>query len=174
MKDFIREGDAATVEAHPLSLELVSRLMRLDSAAFGRAVCRLLTAMGYERPRTLAHAGLGGRNKDGGADIEVYARTGVTVIKVLVQAKQYSEPVPARYVDTLRGALARSGGGAGLIISTGGFSTVAVEAAETPGLPPVRLVDGSAFVRLMIRHGLGVQGGLIVDEAYFARLAGAS
>jgi len=172
MKDSRYDRDIEAAEPHSISLELVSRLMRLDSAAFGRAVCRLLTAMGYERPRTLAHAGLGGRNKDGGADIEAYANTGVTVIKVLIQAKQYAGPVPARYVDTLRGALARSGGVAGLIISTGGFSAVAVEAAETPGLPPVRLVDGGALVRLMIRHGLGVRPGLVVDEAYFARLAG--
>jgi restriction endonuclease Mrr len=157
-----------------VTAELLRRLRLLDYAAFELAVCRLLQAMGYDRPRLLGRTRLRGHNRGGGADIEAFARTGVTLTRVLVRAKQYGGPVPARHVDELRGALAREGAGMGLIVSTGGFSLVAAARAEAGAILPVRLVDGGALAALLIRHGLGVRPGLVLDERFFAGLRSAA
>jgi restriction endonuclease Mrr len=94
--------------------------------------------------------------------------------KVLVQAKQYGIPVQAKYVDELRGTIARLGGGQGIIVSTAEFSPVALASAKASTILPVRLVGGELLARLLIRHRIGVRPGLRVvltlDEPFFAGL----
>jgi restriction system protein len=144
-----------------LRAEILEHIRGVDYLAFERIVIRLLTAMGYEnaclRGRTARSS-----NRDGGADLEATARTGSSVAKVLVQAKQYAAPVQAKYVDELRGVMARLGAGQGLIVSTAGFSPVAVASARACGLLPVRLIGGDALARLLIRYRVGVRPGLRV------------
>jgi len=161
-----------------LRTELLDRLRNADYLTFERVVCRLLAAMGYERVELRGRTRFSGRNRDGGADIEAVARTGLSMTKVLVQAKQYRVPVQSKYVDELRGAIARHGGGQGIIVSTAEFSPVAIASAKASSILPVRLIGGGLLVRLLIRYGIGVRPGLrvvlTVDEDVFACSGGNS
>jgi len=154
-----------------LRSELLDRLRCVDYLTFERVVCRLLSAMGYERVSLRGRTRFSGRNRNGGADIEAVARTGLSMSKILVQAKQYGTTVQAKYVDELRGTIARLGGGQGIIVSTAEFSPVALASAKASSILPIRLIGGELLARFLIRHRIGVRPGLRVvltlDEPFF-------
>lgn len=101
--------------------------------------------------------------------------------KVIVQLKQYGPDlqVHQRCVDELRGTCLRVGASEAILITTSGFSHVVQEQAaalarEKTPLAPVHLVDGSALLRALVAHQVGVthntDGTAHVDAAYFDAL----
>ncbi len=91
-----------------------------------------------------------------------------------MQAKQYRRPVSRRFVDELRGAALRTGAQQGVLLTTSTFYLPAYRAVWKGCPLPVRLVDGSEMLDLLIAHDLGVitsaRGRTKLDRKYFEDL----
>lgn len=155
----------ATVEQ-----ELLARLHAQEPAFFEQAVLDLLMAMGY--------GGAEGRatrtqlSNDGGID-GVIDQDALGLSRVYVQAKRYAPDtsVGRPEIQGFVGALQGHQAGQGVFITTGRFSTAAIQYAEN--VPTrVALVDGARLARLMIKYRVGVQvrktyDVVELDEDYF-------
>lgn len=150
--------------------ELLVRLHDGDPAFFEQAVLDLLIAMGY--------GGAEGRatrtqlSNDGGID-GVIDQDALGLSRIYVQAKRYAvtntvgRPDIQAFVGALQGAQANQG----VFLTTGRFSSAAVQYAEAIQ-SRVILIDGERLARLMIRYGVGVQvernvAIVKVDEDFF-------
>ena len=74
-------------------------------------------------------------------------------IRIAVQVKRWKQNVQAPIVQQVRsnlGALEQ-----GLIITTGGYSTGAIEEAARVDGRPVALIDGKQLASLLAKHGIG-------------------
>ena len=150
--------------------ELLARLHAQEPAFFEQAVLDLLMAMGY--------GGAEGRatrtqlSNDGGID-GVIDQDALGLSRVYVQAKRYAPDtsVGRPEIQGFVGALQGHQAGQGVFITTGRFSSTAVQYAEN--VPTrVALVDGARLARLMIKYRVGVQirktyDVVELDEDYF-------
>src|ERR1051325_9640048 len=144
----------------PASLEIRrqfhTELMQLSFHGFEECIRHLLTRLGYEHVRMVGRTSWRGRTHKGGRDLEAVAQTGMTSALVIVQVKQYELPVQRRFVDELRGVMARLKAQHGLLITTSEFPDVARVAANDEELLPVSLIDGPSLVEAMLTARLGV------------------
>lgn len=141
-----------------LRKQLYDRLQRLAFPAFAECVCHTLEACGYTGVET-RRVDRKGKNAGGGWDLEAILNAGLSSCRTLVQLKHSpgQKPVQCRCVDELRGAALRSGAGEAVLVTTGGFSPLAVKAATGCSYPPVRLIDGARLAELMRRHHVGLR-----------------
>lgn len=158
------EREAPALRAHRNSLanpvrlhrEMLQRIQHLPYPALVLLVRQLLQRMGYQHVQ-LKRTHFRGRNSGGGCDLEAVQENELTCQRLLVQVKQLVQPVQGRYVDELRGVLLREGATQGLLITTGTFSPVAREAAETgQAVAHVLLVDGQQLTQLLVAHRVGL------------------
>ena len=150
--------------------ELLARLHAQEPAFFEQAVLDLLMAMGY--------GGAEGRatrtqlSNDGGID-GVIDQDALGLSRVYVQAKRYAPDtsVGRPEIQGFVGALQGHQAGQGVFITTGRFSSTAIQYAEN--VPTrVALLDGARLARLMIKYRVGVQvrktyDVVELDEDYF-------
>lgn len=144
---------AYTALRERLSTELLERVTAVSSAFFERLVVDLLLAMGYGG----RHEGAGrvtGRSGDGGID-GIISEDTLGLESVYIQAKQWSgtvgRPEVQKFVGALHGQRARKG----VLITTGTFSTDAMNYVDHLE-PKVVLIDGTRLAQLMIDHDVGV------------------
>lgn len=162
--------DALEVMNQTVAGELLSRLHGNSPVFFEQAVLDLLTAMGY--------GGIGGKatrtqlSHDGGID-GVIDQDVLGLSRVHVQAKRYApaNSVQRPEIQAFVGAMQGSQANQGVFITTGRFSSGALEyAAHLQNR--VVLLDGVQLASLMIRYGVGVQTRktvqiVEVDEDFF-------
>lgn len=149
-------GQMTSSYAHArLRRQLQAQLLELDYRAFAYLVQNLLKAMGYAQVE-VARSHWKGRKPRGGRDLDMLAQAGVTRARVLVQIKQYTRPVPNRFLDELRGAILRSGAQHGILITTSTFPPAVYEAAKAT-VTPIRLINGRQLSELLILYRIGVQ-----------------
>jgi hypothetical protein len=172
------------------------RLLALDYSAFAQCVCLLLEALGYEQARPAGRQAWKGYNRPGGGgyDLEAVLPGGLSPRRVVVQLKPFrGSRVHQSNVDELRGACLRSGAEEALLVTTSAFSHVVQNCEMTykekghkqtaspnrtgARIAPVRLIDGTELIDLLIRFRLGVrecsQGRgrrLEIDEAFFREI----
>jgi len=153
-----------------LSEDLLTRLAEKSPDFFEEAVVKLLLKMGYGGE--LGKGWATQRSNDGGID-GVIDQDLLGLNKVYIQAKRYGldSPVGRPDIQSFVGALSGKAD-SGVFITTGRFSSGAVEYAETV---PTRiiLVDGNQLARLMIRFHVGVQetraiSMVEIDEDFFS------
>ncbi len=133
--DFLRE-------MHPRQLELI--------------VGRLLEQIGFEDVKVTQYVG------DGGIDVEATLTVGgVTRVRTAVQVKRFKEgnKIGAPFIRELRGSLVTDQ--RGLIITTSGFGSGAVEEAVAAGKTPISLIDGQRLVELLMQHEIGAKRGVV-------------
>jgi hypothetical protein len=129
--------------------QLRHEIKSLSPTDFELLVTRVLTAIGYDVEHT-------GQTKDGAVDaLAVLSFGGLTAIITKVQAKRWAQPVPAKVVRELRGAL--KVGEQGLVVTTAEFTADAKREAEQEGKAPIGLLGGEALVRLCAEHSIGVE-----------------
>lgn len=144
---------------YPSPAKIRITLLSLTFPEYVATVARLLDALGYRNVRPMGSPHEKGRNAFGGMDLCAEQGQGLTSSKVIVQAKRYRDPVPRSFVDEIRGAMIRTGSGQGIIFTTSEFSPAATLAALSgQHAAPVRLVDGSEMVRLMVAHRVELSG----------------
>lgn len=151
-----------------LSDELLYEIRALSFRAFCYLVRLLLYRSGYTGVHLIEPISGGRAIYDG---LAATSRTDLATALTLIRVKQAEgAPVSRRFVDQLRGAMARLGAEHGLLIVTGHFSHYALEAVKQHTLPPVRLMNGHELVALMKAHGLGVKDRHHVDTTFFTAL----
>lgn len=150
--------------------ELIQRLHEREPAFFEQAVVDLVVAMGYGGAD--ARATRTQLSNDGGIDGIIDQDT-LGLNRVYIQAKRYapSNAVGRPDIQSFVGALHGQQANQGVFITTGRFSSGAVEYAASVATRVV-LVDGQRLADLMIRYRVGVQAKrtlhiVEVDEDFF-------
>lgn len=139
-----------------LASELMDEVMKLTPSEFEKLVVKLLLQMGYG-------SGIDGagmvtqQSNDGGID-GIIKEDQLGFSNIYIQAKQWAvdqtvgKPEIQKFVGALTGQQAQKG----LFITTAKFSSGALQYAGNLLGTKVVLVDGSALMRLMIKHNVGV------------------
>ena len=128
--------------------ELQKRLLNMEWNAFEKLVARFLAEMGFEIEIT--------DRIDGGIDVRGTLVVGDVIrTRLAVQVKRWKKNVQAPTVNEVRGSLGVHE--QGLIITTGGFSKGAREAAVRQNAVPVALMDGEQLVTLLVDNGIGIK-----------------
>lgn len=138
-----------------VSSSLLSRLHSQDPAFFEQAVVDLVVAMGYGGAD--ARATRTQLSNDGGID-GIIDQDVLGLSRVYIQAKRYSmnSSVQRPDVQSFVGALHGQQANQGVFITTGRFTSGAIEYAKSVSTRVV-LIDGSRLAELMIRYRVGVQ-----------------
>lgn len=137
------------------SLEVRERvreyLLVMNPFKFEHLVKDLLVAIGYENADVTRQVG------DGGVDVIADIEVGITPVREVVQVKRYKKNIQRSTLDQLRGSLHRFNATRGMIITTGGFASGAIDAAFEQGAAPITLIDGERLIDLIIEHEIGVR-----------------
>ena len=145
-----------------LASQLMDEVMKLTPFEFERLVVKLLLKMGYGSG--IDGAGLVTQAlNDGGID-GVIKEDQLGFSQIYIQAKQWAvdqtvgKPEIQKFVGALQGQQAQKG----LFITTAKFSSGALQYANNLLGVKVVLVDGTALMKLMIKHGVGVS----IEQVY--------
>jgi restriction system protein len=129
--------------------KIAEALRSIDPFQLEHLIGTLLNAMGYENVEVTQRGG------DGGIDVIGDIRVGITYVREVVQVKRHRSNIHRSVLDQLRGSLHRFKAYRGTIITTGGFSKGATDAAFEVGAPPITLIDGNTLIDLLIEHNIG-------------------
>lgn len=143
--------------------KLKNILLNLKPDAFERLTQRLLRESGFTQVKVT------GKTGDGGIDgMGIVKLNGIISFHMLFQCKRYTGTVSSGEIRDFRGAM-QGRADKGLFITTGKFSTPAIEEANRPGVTPIDLVDGDELVEKLRELQLGVApvNDYIIDEAWF-------
>lgn len=113
-----------------------------------------------------------GRTGDGGIDgTGIVKLNGIISFHMLFQCKRYQGSVPSREIRDFRGAM-QGRADKGLFITTGKFTTAAIQEAKRPGTSPIDLMDGDELMDKLRDLQLGVVPvtDFQIDEAWFASI----
>ena len=140
---------AIEIEKHNKKVrkEFQKRLLDMKWDEFEKLVARFLAEMGFEIEATKINGGIDVRGTLVVAD--------VIRIQLAVQVKKWKRNVQAPIVNQVRGSLGVHE--QGLIITTGGFSKGAKEAAVRQNAVPVALMDGEQLVDLLVDNEIGIK-----------------
>ena len=151
--------------------ELRKQLLNMAPQKFEELIRLLLEQMGFEETETTPY------HNDKGVDVRGVLRSNpLSVVKVAIQAKRWTNHVGAGVVRDLRGSLKVADSEQGLIITPSDFSSGAKEEAQAPGKTPIRLINGIQLVDLLIQYNVGVKKDEYVvptiDSEYWTEVLG--
>ena len=127
-------------------------LLKLHPEKFEELILLLLKEMGFEETKKTPFS------NDKGVDVRGILRsTALSEVKVAIQAKRWTGKVGSGVVRDLRGSLKVADSEQGLIITPSGYSSGAKEEAQSSGKTPIRLINGSQLVDLLIQYNVGVK-----------------
>ena len=156
------------------SQTLQEELLSLSFHAYEECLRQLLVSLGYADVKLMGCRVGSRKTTHGGLDVQAYTEVGVTRLPIVAQVKQYTERVPRRFVDELRGAMLRAGAGQGILITTSTFSQAAKRAVAVDRTAPIRLIEGEELVSLLIQNRICAiqdsENGITVDIAAFNHL----
>ncbi len=143
--------------------KLKNILWNLKPDAFERLTQRLLRESGFTQVKVTGKTGDGGIDGTG-----IVKLNGIISFHMLFQCKRYTGTVSAGEIRDFRGAM-QGRADKGLFITTGKFSTSAIEEANRPGTAPIDLIDGDELVDKLRELQLGVApvNDYTIDEAWF-------
>lgn len=150
--------------------ELLDAMKAMSPAAFEHLAAELLRTAGFDDVQVT------GQSRDGGIDgIGIYRPAGLVSFRTAFQCKRYAGSVSPSTIRDFRGSFVGQAD-RGIIITTGSFTTPAIEEAVRAGAPTVDLIDGEALCDLLKQHKIGVNVQLrtvedvTVSGEYFERL----
>ena len=129
---------------------LLSTLKKMDPDAFERLSMRLLREAGFRNVEVT------GKSGDGGIDGVGTYKVSLVSFPTYFQCKRFSGSVSAGTVRDFRGAMTGRGD-KGLLITTGSFTSSAIEEANRDGAPPIDLIDGEELCDLLVEYRIGVR-----------------
>jgi restriction system protein len=137
----------------------------LSPDAFERLAKRILRESGFVQVEVT------GKSNDGGIDGKGIIRLGgLLSFHVVFQCKRYKGSVSASQIRDFRGAFVGRAD-KGLFITTGTFTSGAIQEATRDGAPPIDLVDGDDLTDKLKELGLGVKTEMVervlIDESWF-------
>lgn len=131
--------------------QLACFLGEMDPFQLEHLVKRLLEELGYEDVEVTSKTG------DKGVDVTAEIELGITRVREVIQVKRQKSNIGRPILNELRGSLPFFRAVRGSIITTGGFSKQAKDAAFYPGAAPITLIDGERLLDLLIKHDIGVR-----------------
>lgn len=138
-------------------------LYNLAPDAFERLAQRILRESGFTQVEVTGRTGDGGI--DGTGTIKL---NGIISFHMLFQCKRYQGSVSSSEMRDFRGAM-QGRADKGLFITTGKFTSGAVNEANRAGTTPIDLVDGDELIEKLKDLRLGVKpiADYTIDEAWF-------
>lgn len=131
--------------------DILKRLRNLTPDSFESLCQRLLLKSGIHDVKVT------GRSGDDGIDGQGIIRLeGLTSIHVVFQAKRYRGNVGVSAIRDFRGAM-DGRASTGFLITTGSFTNQARIEAERAGATKIDLIDGTALVKLLKKHGIDLE-----------------
>jgi len=143
--------------------KLKNVLLNLKPDAFERLTQRLLRESGFTQVKVT------GKTGDGGIDgMGIVKLNGIISFHMMFQCKRYTGSVSAGEIRDFRGAM-QGRADKGLFITTGKFTTPAMEEANRSGATPIDLVNGDELVEKLRELQLGVApvNDFVINEAWF-------
>jgi len=132
--------------------DLRKQLLQMPPQKFEELIRSLLERMGFEETETTPYS------NDKGVDVRGVLRSNpLSVVKVAIQAKRWTNNVGSGVVSDVRGALKIADSEQGLIITPSGFTPSAVDEAHASGKTLIQLINGDQLVELLIQHKVGVK-----------------
>lgn len=142
---------------------LLNILKSLPANGFERLCQRLLREAGFQKVVVTGKSGDGGIDGHGVLQVNPFLS-----FQVLFQSKRYKGAVTVHQVRDFRGAM-MGRTDKGIIITTGTFTTDAMNEATRQGVPPIELVDGEKLLDMFEYLKLGLKPKTVyeVDENFF-------
>ena len=122
----------------------------MPSDAFERLSQRLLREAGFTRVEVR------GKSGDGGIDGVGVLRVNLVSFQIYFQCKRWKGSVGSKEIRDFRGAL-QGRADKGLFITSGYFTSQAIEEATRDGAIAIDLIDGDRLCDLLKEHSLGVK-----------------
>jgi hypothetical protein len=133
--------------------KLREHISQMEPIAFEWLIRALLIKLGYQNVEVTKQSG------DGGIDLRaMLVAGGIANIKTCIQVKR-QQSVGRPVVQSLRGSL--NAHEAGLLATSGAFTSQAIEDASDPHRAPITLLDGAKLAQLMMDNQLGVEHGYV-------------
>ena len=141
--------DAIKRARHHISLTLREYISAMDPIAFQWLVRALLIKLGYTDVTVSKASG------DGGVDVRAtLVGNGIARIRTCIQVKR-QQSVGAPVVQNIRGSL--SAHEAGLLVTSGQFTSGAIAEANDSQKLPITLINGAQLLELLMKHEIGVE-----------------
>lgn len=121
-------------------------LLSLSIRDFERLIRYMLIRMGYEVNDSVDTA-------DAGVDLVLIDQSDGKVRTVIAEVKRYRGPIGRGAIRQLQGTLLATSADSALLITTGSFSSTALEAARNT---PILLIDGLQLAELLGQFGFNV------------------
>ena len=139
-----------------LGQDLLNIVRKYSPAFFEKFVLKLLENMGYGKGEVT------GKSGDGGIDGFIY-QDKLGLDKILFQAKRFGEdtPISISMIRDFIGTLAINEASKGVFITSSRFPKDA-ETVVARSQKPIKLIDGTKLVRLMIEFNIGIS----VEKTY--------
>jgi restriction system protein len=117
-------------------------LLDLGWGEFEHLIQNLFQKMGFEAKATRP-------SRDGGVDCVAFDESPIRGMKVVIQAKRYSQVVPVSAVRDLYGSMNHERAAKGILVTTSDYSPAAYEFANDK---PIELIRGSGLLWLLENH----------------------
>lgn len=146
--------------------KLKNVLHNLSPNAFERLTQRLLRESGFTQVE------VSGRTGDGGIDgTGIIKLNGIISFHMLFQCKRYQGSVSVSEMRDFRGAM-QGRADKGLFITTGKFTSAALQEANRAGTTPIDLMDGDDLIERLrdLRLGVTPIADYTIDDAWFSSL----
>ena len=169
-EDLIESG--FTQLRQQLVADLLDRIKSVSPEAFERLVLQVLAKMGYGGGSLQSMQGVA-RGPDGGIDGRINEDK-LGLDQIYIQAKRYSDNSVGRpTVQSFVGAMTGGGCKKGVFVTSSTFTADAKKFASDLRDQRLVLIDGTAFARLMIDYGVGVEVKDVfkvarIDQDFFA------
>ena len=133
-------------------LDLRRHLLNMPPQKFEELIRSLLEEMGFEETETTQYV------NDKGIDVRGILKTNqLTAMKVVIQAKRWTNNVGSVTVRNLRGSLRMVDGEQGIIVTPSDFTPDAKTEAQSEGKMPITLINGNQLINLLFQYKVGVK-----------------
>jgi hypothetical protein len=132
--------------------DLRKHLLNMPPQKFEELLRSLLEEMGFEETETTQYV------NDKGIDVRGILKTNqLTTMKVVIQAKRWTNNVGSVPVRNLRGSLRMVDGEQGIIVTPSDFTPDAKTEAQSEGKMPITLINGNQLIELLFQYKVGVK-----------------
>lgn len=132
--------------------DLRTHLLSMPPQKFEELIRSLLEEMGFEETETTQYV------NDKGVDVRGILKTNqLTAMKVVIQAKRWTNNVGSITVRNLRGSLRMVDGEQGIIVTPSDFTPDAKTEAQSEGKMPITLINGNQLIDLLFQYKVGVK-----------------
>lgn len=146
--------------------QVFQALAEMDPIEFESLMKFMLEVMGYKNVKVTSPT------NDKGVDLIAEIEVGIFLAREVFQVKRQQAKVGRAVLDALRGSFHRFDAVRATIMTTGGFSTGAIEAAFEFKVIPVSLVDGYCLLNILLDNEIGARHRQITYMVFDANITG--